>query len=317
MNFSISNQNLEQGQAVPAPAPQDLPRPPYIVEPVATHTHSFIFLHGLGSNGRDFALEFLEASPISTGLLLPQVFPLGTRFIFPNAARRRATAMKRSLLNMWFDIVRLQDPEYRKETQIQGLQESATQLVPLIQAEVDKVGAANVILGGISNGSAMSMALLLALGPGMGLGGYIGFCSYMPFQKDVLEVVTEKARGVEDDDPFVQDEDESIEKTPAVLAAEYVGDLLDINTSTSIADPGLSSTPTTPVFLGHGALDEKKPPAIGEAAADTLRAAGHDVTWKLYSELGHWYQVPEGIDDMVDFIRAKVGWDVATSPGRY
>jgi len=89
--------------------------------------------------------------------------------------------MKRSLLNMWFDIVRLQDPEYRKETQVQGLEESAAQLIPLIQAEVDKVGAANVILGGISNGSAMSIALLLALGPEVGLGGYIGFCSYMPF----------------------------------------------------------------------------------------------------------------------------------------
>lgn len=315
MDFSTSNEDLERGPVVPAPAPQDLPRLPYIVEALATHTHSFIFLHGLGSNGRDFSFEFLEASPISAGLLLPQVFPAGTRFIFPNAAHRRASAMKRSLLNMWFDIVRLQDPEYRKETQVQGLVDSAAQLVPLIQAEVDKVGAANVILGGISNGSAMSMALLLALGPGMGLGGYIGFCSYMPFQRDVLEAVTERSDGVEDD-PFAQDEDESVDKTLAVRAAEFTRDLLDMDTWTGVADARLSLTPTTPVFLGHGALDEKKPPAIGEAAAATLRAAGHDVTWKLYSELGHWYQVPEGIDDMVEFIRAKIGWGMNTSLGR-
>ena len=84
---------------------------------------------------------------------------------------------------------------------------------------------------------------------------------------------------------------------------------MDTSTSQEAA-----TTLTTPVFLGHGALDEKKPPAIGKAAADTLHAAGHDVTWQLYPDLGHWYQVPEGIDDMVDFLKIKVGWDMTTSP---
>ncbi|KJR86141.1 uncharacterized protein SPSK_02863 [Sporothrix schenckii 1099-18] len=37
-----------------APAP-----PPYIVESITAHTHSFILLHGLGSNGEKFGREMM------------------------------------------------------------------------------------------------------------------------------------------------------------------------------------------------------------------------------------------------------------------
>ena len=32
-----------------------------------------------------------------------------------------------------------------------------------------------------------------------------------------------------------------------------------------------------------------------------------DVTWKTYDGFGHWYKVPDQIDDMVDFLQKKVG----------
>ena len=40
-----------------------------------------------------------------------------------------------------------------------------------------------------------------------------------------------------------------------------------------------------------------------------LRALGYEVVWKLYPGLGHWYKIPDEIDDIVEFIRGSVGWD--------
>ncbi|KAH7024447.1 Alpha/Beta hydrolase protein [Microdochium trichocladiopsis] len=217
---------------------------------------------------------------------------------------------------MWFDIARLPDPEYRRETQLRGLAESAAQLDPLVREEARKVGARNVILGGISNGSAMSMALLLAIGAEMSLGGYIGLCSYLPYQRDIMEAVTGKGIGQEDEilgeeNPFGGDDDgDEAEKSPTAKAMEFVRDLLDMESLPSEVTEQQTPQGLPPVFLGHGALDEKKPPALGEAAADTLRACGFQVTWKLYPELGHWYQVPEEIDDIVKFVESRVGWKI-------
>ncbi|KAI1101059.1 hypothetical protein F4804DRAFT_335665 [Jackrogersella minutella] len=63
----------------------------------------------------------------------------------------------------------------------------------------------------------------------------------------------------------------------------------------------------TPIFLGHGDADEKKPPRFGKAAMQTMEAAGYDVVWKLYQGLGHWYKIPDEIDDIVDFIHTNNG----------
>ncbi|KXJ87308.1 Alpha/Beta hydrolase protein [Microdochium bolleyi] len=289
----------------------------HIVEPTSHHTHSIMLLHGLGDNGPKFGAELLQTGFTSTGHTLPQLLP-GARFIFPSAKRRRSSAINRALLRQWFDIARLPDPEYRRETQLQGLAESAAQLEPLVRAEVDEVGAGNVILGGISNGSAMSMALLMALG--LPLGGYIGLCSYMPWQRDLLEAVSDTSNegGLDDEDnPFANDDDATAEeKTPAVRMIEFERDLLGMDPGPELSDDKMLVK--TPVFLGHGELDEKKPPAIGKAAAETLRACGYDVTWRLYPELGHWYQVPDEIDDIVDFIEGKVGWELSrTQAGVY
>ncbi|KAH7010784.1 LOW QUALITY PROTEIN: Alpha/Beta hydrolase protein [Microdochium trichocladiopsis] len=225
--------------------------PTYIVEPTTTHTHSIIFLHGLGDNGRNFGAQFLEAGHTSTGHLLPQLLP-GARFIFPPPR--------------------------------------SAELEPVIQAEVDKVGARNVVLGGISNGSAISISLLLAIGGGsISLGG---LCSYLPFQRDILEAVTGERGGDEelgDNNPFTndnnEDEGDKVEKGPAARAVEFERDLLCMEPLKDLPSEGVLAT--TPVFLGHGELDEKKPPTLGKAAADTLRAAGFNITWKLYPELGH------------------------------
>jgi hypothetical protein len=30
-----------------------------------------------------------------------------------------------------------------------------------------------------------------------------------------------------------------------------------------------------------------------------------DVTWKIYESFGHWYKVPDEIDDILNFLREK------------
>jgi hypothetical protein len=39
-----------------------------------------------------------------------------------------------------------------------------------------------------------------------------------------------------------------------------------------------------------------------------LDAIGFKVRWEVYREQGHWYKVPDEIDDITDFIRKAVGW---------
>lgn len=62
--------------------------------------------------------------------------------------------------------------------------------------------------------------------------------------------------------------------------------------------------PRTPVFLGHGRHDEKVLVALGGRARRVLEALGcARVTWRDYDE-GHWYKVPEEIDDIVEFLKS-------------
>ncbi len=73
--------------------------------------------------------------------------------------------------------------------------------------------------------------------------------------------------------------------------------------SPSRAESALS----TPVFIGHGDADDKINPSLGEDACRALRAVGFLVDWRSYKEQGHWYKIPDEIDDIVEFIRVKAG----------
>ena len=109
-----------------------------MVEPSATHTQTIILLHGLGSNGEEFGKELLDSGVDSFNRKLAEVFP-NTRFVFPTAKRRRGSAFGRSMITQWFDIVRLDDPSYRQESQLQGLAESASEIMAIIESELEHV----------------------------------------------------------------------------------------------------------------------------------------------------------------------------------
>ncbi|KAH9885709.1 acyl-protein thioesterase [Xylariomycetidae sp. FL2044] len=306
----MHSQNHEEAPGRPKPNPQAT----FVVEPTSTHTHSVIFLHGLSSNGEKFGTELLETGIDSSGRKLSRLLP-GVRWIFPTAKRRRSTAFRRSMLTQWFDVARLRDPEYRRETQLQGLSESTVAIREFVSREMSEVGGPeNVIIGGLSQGCAMSLIILLGLEHR--LGGYIGMSGYLLYRNDIEDAMRETEE-MDEDDPFApsggddNNGDGTEPRSPGVLVSSFVRDLVGlepISHQTREATAGL-----TPVFLVHGVADDKKPVEAGEAAAKTLQAAGYEVQWKAYPDLGHWYKIPDEIDDIVDFIRTRVGWPVKAS----
>ncbi|KAL7620863.1 hypothetical protein AAE478_009861 [Parahypoxylon ruwenzoriense] len=239
----------------------EMSHPPlFVIEPTSHHTYTFIFLHGLGSNGETFGQELLETGICSDGRRLTDIFP-GARFIFPTAKRRRSNAFGRAKLTQWFNVASLENPWRRPSTQIKGLSESSKGIFNLINEEALKIPRGNIIIGGLSHGCAMALSCLLAFDSP--LGGFIGMSGWLPFHFTKLSNPT--------------------------------------SNTTSI---------TTPVYLGHGDADEKIKYSFGETASTTLESIGYEVTWKVYEAQGHWYKVPDEIDDIVDFVRNRVGWEL-------
>ncbi|PNP75958.1 hypothetical protein FNYG_10818 [Fusarium nygamai] len=281
--------------------------PLYVVEPRESHSHTLILLHGLGSNGTKFGTELLDTGVTSSGQKLTELLP-GARFVFPTSKRRRSTAFGRSMLTQWFDIARLADPSYLKERQLDGLAGSAREIREIIAAELKMVPPQNLIIGGLSQGCAMSLAVLLSLDHS--IGGYIGMSGFLTYQDDLESVVNDE---VDSDNPFSHPsgpQDTTVHAS-AVKAQELERDLLDLDPLDRSSQE--KTAYQTPVFLGHGKADEKVPCALGERAAQFLQDAGYQVEWKCYENQGHWYKIPDEIDDICNFIALKVGWELVNA----
>ncbi|KAF3059593.1 Acyl-protein thioesterase 1 [Daldinia childiae] len=284
---------------------------PFIVEPTSNHTHSFILLHGLGSNGRKFGEELLETGVISGGKKLTEVFP-GARFIFPTAKRRKSSMIRHAKLIQWFDIASLDDLFFKPHTQTRGLVESHGEITHLIKDECQKVSHQNVILGGLSHGCAMALFCLFT--SWFPLGGFVGMSGWLPFQPDIDSLIGSEgdtfvfgndAKSIDEDPFFLTEVYAQAEENPIAPVIEFYDDLLDSSGIPDINSRGTSLS--TPVFLGHGAADEKIGLSNGEAAQRILKSVGFDVSWKVYQRQGHWYKIPDEIDDIVNFLQGKCG----------
>lgn len=277
----------------------------YVVEPTQKHTYTLILLHGLGSSGEKFGRELLDTGFTSLGHNLTALLP-GARFVFPTSKRRRSSAFNCATLTQWFDITRIHDPSFQNDRQLRGLEESTKQILKIMHNELNFVSPSNLILGGLSQGCAMSVAILLSLD--YPIGGFIGMSGFLTFQADLEDALIPK----EDleDDPFIRDDNSisAIKKHPSVAAQRLQRDLLCLDL---LSEPSVEKTSyKTPVFLGHGGLDEKVPVALGKAIVKVLREAQYQVAWRCYQDEGHWYKIPDEIDDIVDFIKSEVGWRV-------
>ena len=168
---------------------------PFVVEPVKEHRQTFIILHGRGGTGESFAARFLD-HPISPtqdlgrliGLLTVRTCFPHAKFIFPTACLGLATTYWH-LTHQWFDNWSpLIHPESKEELMIEGLAETSSFIHSLLQAEIDIIGAKNVVLMGLSQGCAASIISLLTW-QGEPLGAAVGMCGWLPFRKDRKSVV--------------------------------------------------------------------------------------------------------------------------------
>jgi len=64
---------------------------------------------------------------------------------------------------------------------------------------------------------------------------------------------------------------------------------------------------STPYFIGHGTADEKVSVSLRQQMRGTLTQLGLNVTWKEYEDQGHWYKVPDELDDIASFLRDGIG----------
>lgn len=198
------------------------------------------------------------------------------------------------MINQWFDIASVEDLSYRRDTQVQGLAESAEYVRSIIARELETIPKEKIVLGGLSQGCAMSLTILLSLE--FPIGGYFGMSGRLPFREDIEDVV---APVEEEDDPFADDEADGEALEPQLMAVSLVRDILSVDTVTLSSE--LTSL-TTPVLLCHGEEDEKVKCKLGKEAAECLSSLGMQVTWKCYPGLGHSYKIPDEIDDIFEFL---------------
>ncbi|KAF8242698.1 alpha/beta-hydrolase, partial [Wilcoxina mikolae CBS 423.85] len=267
---------------------------PIIILPTQPHSHTILLLHGLSSNGAKFGHEFLSTSSFQT------LFP-STKFIFPTAKKRRSTAIKRIPINQWFDIASLPDPSHREELQLDGVRESAEFIHALIATEVQAgVLPRNIVVGGLSQGCAM--ALMVMLTSEVRLGAVVGMSGWLPFRGRMEDVLLDNGDdgGVlfGNDDDEEEEEGKDNNKSLPLQTLEFLCEYLDMESSGGCCLE-------TPVFLGHGEKDEKVSCELGLEAGKMLGLLGVDVTWKVYEDFGHWYKVPDEIDDVIAFLREK------------
>jgi len=97
MATAVSSARNQAGQKIKARIMKDAYPEPLVIPPSSQHTHTFILLHGRGSNGERFGIEFLKPT-VSSGKRLQQLFP-GMKFILPTAKKRRSTILQRLPIN--------------------------------------------------------------------------------------------------------------------------------------------------------------------------------------------------------------------------
>lgn len=229
------------------------------------------------------------------------------------------------MIDQWFDNVPIDEQDRhhvtreQEEWQHEGLRETREFLKAIVDEEVNLLGVENVFIGGLSQGCAMALHFLLSyqnsiadLEVGTALGGFIGMSGWLPFAKYV-EQLLESPFGHSDDeaendgDPFATaDAEPSPSPSSTTEVCNFIRDNMDLPPISRSHPPTFLNTP---VFLGHGMDDNKVKIAKGRQVAQVLRRLGmQDVCWREYDE-GHWYKVPEELDDIADFLRSQLNID--------
>jgi len=147
MAMSLSTSASSSAAATSKPATPALLDGAIIFEPIGEHRATIVWLHGLGDSGEGFSDVFESYRPQNT------------RVVLPNAPIRSVTINSGMKMRAWYDILTLdrsKSPPIREDEK--GIVEGARQITELLAYEVAKVGGADkVLLGGFSQGGAMSI----------------------------------------------------------------------------------------------------------------------------------------------------------------
>ncbi|GKT65453.1 phospholipase carboxylesterase [Colletotrichum tofieldiae] len=269
--------------------------PNHIIQPQSEHTHTAIMLHGRGSCGGEFAEDFL-ASTLSDNSTLTDKLP-GWRWVFLSSKELWSTAF-REHMPAWFEAHSLTDPTARQDLQVDELRESVGYVSQVVEEEVKRLkgNRKRLVVGGISQGAAVGMwALLCQRDRTKGLGGFFAASTWLPFASDVEEILAEQELSSKND----------------ILEAEDMGPngVVRRMISTVAGCPRPDTLEQIPIFIGHGIDDAYVDVELGRQAARILTQGGWKVEWKEYEgaeEEGHWFKVPDEMDDICDFLAAKV-----------
>lgn len=131
------------------------------------HKYSIIWLHGLGADGHDFEGLIPELHLSAEDYI---------HFVFPNAPIQPVTINGGVSMRAWYDIL---DMSLERKVDINGIYQSSSLLMPLIQQEIDcGIPSKNILLAGFSQGGLM--VLHTGLRYPQPLAGIVALSTYLP-----------------------------------------------------------------------------------------------------------------------------------------
>ncbi|KAG9677657.1 alpha/beta-hydrolase, partial [Aureobasidium melanogenum] len=137
-------------------------------------------LHGRDSVASELAEELFE-SQASDSRTLPQIYS-GFKWMFPNSGLLKSERFGMEL-SQWFDMWSTEKPHDEEEMNRAGIEKAVARIVELIKSETALVPLGHIFLGGISQGAAVAIHSLLR--SGLQIGGYMGFCTWLPLHDEV------------------------------------------------------------------------------------------------------------------------------------
>ncbi|PHH65984.1 hypothetical protein CDD81_932 [Ophiocordyceps australis] len=279
---------------------------PIVVPPLAPHKLTVICLHGRGSCANKFYEPFLSC-PLSDGRTFGQALH-DAKLIFPTAPRTRVSKYRRCSIRQWYDGTGDWEPEARG-----GMRASVEHIHALLLQEMallDNNGRA-VVLVGFSQGCAMALISLL-LWHGQPLGGFVGLCGFMPLNTVLMQILHHESQHDADDIVFEDTDGHDVDSSAdadaqmhhATPLVEAIGELRQEAQLPGHAPPPSMSFVSVPVYLGHGAADDKVDLRYGRGAAALLEKMGLMVEFHVYQGQGHCYST-EMLDHVIQFL-AKI-----------
>ena len=196
---------------------------------------------------------------------------------------------------------------------IEGLAETSSFVHSLLQAEIDVIGAKNVVLMGLSQGCVAAIISLLTW-QGEPLGAAVGMCGWLPFRKQMLDRGDDEVKedgggqGGEPGDKNSVDDDRKPSQ-PETVKLQRIADWLRNELGITGAKSSAVSFQQIPTFLGHGVDDATVRCELGRLASQFLEHVGVDTRWNEYTGLDHWFS-GNMLRDIVLFLDSLEGWEI-------